>query len=61
MEEAKVAMTFKFFPYIKTLLQRLSGMDDRSMTNYLEQLIRREAEANGLITAKATKNNNHRK
>jgi len=60
MEEARVAMTFKFCPDIKVFLQRLAGMDDRSMTNYLEQLIRREAESNGLITAKVIKNN-HRK
>ena len=60
MEEARVAMTFKFCLDTKALLHRLAGLDDRSMTNYLEQIIRREAEVNG-ITAKVVKNNGRKR
>jgi hypothetical protein len=60
VEEARIAMTFKFCLDTKALLQRLAGMDDRSMTNYLEQLIRREADTNG-ITNKSIKNNGRKR
>lgn len=47
--EDRVQIGFTVDREVKTFLERLAELDSRSMTNYFETLIRREAESHGLI------------
>jgi hypothetical protein len=57
--EDKVQIGFTVDREVKALLEQLADGEHRSMTNYIETLIRREAESKGLL--KKAKPNNARK
>jgi len=46
--EDKVQIGFTVDREVKALLEQLADAEHRSMTNYIETIIRREAEAKGL-------------
>jgi len=58
--EDKVQIGFTVDREVKALLEQLADAEHRSMTNYIETLIRREAESKGL-PKKNAKSNNARK
>jgi hypothetical protein len=58
--EDKIQIGFTVDREVKALLEQLADAEHRSMTNYIEFLIRREAESKGL-PKKNTKSNNARK
>ena len=58
--EDKVQIGFTVDREVKALLEQLAEAEHRSMTNYIEFLIRREAETKGL-SKKTAKSNNARK
>jgi len=58
--EDKVQIGFTVDREVKAFLEQLAEAEHRSMTNYIETLIRREAESKGL-PKKNIKSNNARK
>jgi uncharacterized protein (DUF1778 family) len=58
--EDKVQIGFTVDREVKALLEQLADSEHRSMTNYVETIIRREAELKGL-PKKNSKSNNARK
>jgi uncharacterized protein (DUF1778 family) len=57
--EDKVQIGFTVDREVKALLEQLADAEHRSMTNYIETIIRREAESKGL--PKKNKTNNSRR
>jgi len=57
--EDKVQIGFTVDREVKSLLEQLADAEHRSMTNYIETIIRREAESKGL--PKKNKTNNSRR
>jgi uncharacterized protein (DUF1778 family) len=58
--EDKVQIGFTVDREVKALLEQLADAEHRSMTNYIETIIRREAESKDL-PKKNAKSNNARK
>jgi len=57
MEEERVQVGFTVDSDVKILLEKLAISENRSMTNYIEVLIRREAKANGITVTGSLKSN----
>jgi len=57
MEEERVQVGFTVDSDVKILLEKLAISENRSMANYIEVLIRREAKANGITVTGSLKSN----
>ena len=53
--ETKILTGFRIHPEIKALAMEAADLDNRSFSNYLENLIRKDVEARDLLPKKGKK------